>query len=137
VRKVVDWAREDPFAIKATLQHWAESASRQIIRRTIGRINYSSDTLRARRLCGEQARLTARSRQRKTTKAELEQQTFIDKRGERNSLFNLSVSLHKLREVTSAISHAEAALRIFKEIEDPHAEMVRQKVAQWRAGEGD
>jgi tetratricopeptide (TPR) repeat protein len=55
-----------------------------------------------------------------------------DRRGEGNALCNMSLALDKLGERAQAIVHAEAALNIYEAIEDPHAEMVRQRLAQWR-----
>jgi tetratricopeptide (TPR) repeat protein len=55
-----------------------------------------------------------------------------DQRGEGNALWNMAVSLDKLGERATAIAHAEAALKIFAAIEDPHAEMVLRRLAAWR-----
>jgi len=39
--------------------------------------------------------------------------------------------LDTLGERAQAIAHAEAALKIFEQIEDSHAEKVRKKLAEW------
>jgi len=58
-----------------------------------------------------------------------------ERRGEGNALFNMSISLYKLGEREKAIAHAEAALKIYEQIEDPSAEKVRKILAEWRGGE--
>jgi tetratricopeptide (TPR) repeat protein len=55
-----------------------------------------------------------------------------DRRGEGSILWNLATDLNKLGERPQAISHAEAALKIFEAIEDPRAAQVRSKLAEWR-----
>jgi tetratricopeptide (TPR) repeat protein len=56
-----------------------------------------------------------------------------DLRGEGNQLFNMSLSLQNLGQQEKAISLARSALAIFEQIESPHAETVRQKLAEWGA----
>ncbi len=56
-----------------------------------------------------------------------------DRRGEGTALFNLSLSQDKLGQRAQAVANAEAALRIFEAIEDPNAEKVRRRLAEWRA----
>jgi tetratricopeptide (TPR) repeat protein len=53
--------------------------------------------------------------------------------GEAFVLSNMSLSLYQLGERTRALANAEAALRIYEEIESPSAEKVRRKLAEWRA----
>jgi len=45
----------------------------------------------------------------------------------------MSLTLIKLDQRTKAIDLAQSALAIFEEIESPHAEAVRQKLAEWSA----
>jgi tetratricopeptide (TPR) repeat protein len=56
-----------------------------------------------------------------------------DRRSEGLSLFNMSLSLNKLGQRESAIDQAQSALAIFEQIESPHAEAVRKKLAEWGA----
>ena len=56
-----------------------------------------------------------------------------DRRGEGNHLFNMSLSLQALGQQEKAIPLAKSALAIFEQIESPHAETVRQKLAEWGA----
>jgi len=58
---------------------------------------------------------------------------YIDSGREGNALFNMSFVLDELGEREKAIAHAEAALKIFEQIESPYAEKVRQKLAEWRS----
>ena len=55
-----------------------------------------------------------------------------DRRGEGNDLFNSALVYHLLGETVEAIHRAEAALAICEAIEDPHAAMVRDTLAEWR-----
>jgi len=55
-----------------------------------------------------------------------------DRRGEGNALFNMSLSLDKLDKRAQAIECASTALKIYEEIESPHAETVRRKLAEWQ-----
>jgi hypothetical protein len=54
-----------------------------------------------------------------------------DRRGEANALFNISRALDQLGDRTGAVANAQSALKIFAEIEDPSAEKVRKKLAEW------
>jgi hypothetical protein len=55
-----------------------------------------------------------------------------DRRGEGSALSSMSVALDQLGERTQAIQHAEQALTILEQIEDPNAAKVRAKLAEWR-----
>ena len=55
-----------------------------------------------------------------------------DRRGEGNALWNMSLALDQLGERTQAIQHAEQALTILEQIEDPNAAKVRAQLADWR-----
>jgi hypothetical protein len=55
-----------------------------------------------------------------------------DRRGEGNDLWNIALALDKLGEREQTIAHAEAALKIIEQIEDPHAGMVRRQLAEWK-----
>ena len=55
-----------------------------------------------------------------------------DRRGEGNALWNMSLALDQLGERAQAIQHAEQALIIREQIEDPNAAKVRAKLATWR-----
>ena len=55
-----------------------------------------------------------------------------DRRGEGNALWNMSLALDELGKRADAIANAEAALRLFEQIEDPNAEKVRRKLAEWQ-----
>jgi tetratricopeptide (TPR) repeat protein len=59
-----------------------------------------------------------------------------DRRAEGTTLWNSALALEKLGDRVQAIARAEAALRICEAIEDPHAAMVRAKLAEWRKAEG-
>jgi tetratricopeptide (TPR) repeat protein len=56
-----------------------------------------------------------------------------DRQGEGIALSNASAALDQLGERAQAIVHAQAALKIYIEIEDPNAEMVRRQLAEWGA----
>ena len=58
-----------------------------------------------------------------------------DRRGEGNALYNTSLALDKLGDRVQAIGHAEAALKIFEQIEDPWADELRAVLAEWRGEE--
>jgi predicted RNase H-like HicB family nuclease len=45
----------------------------------------------------------------------------------------MSLALDQLGDRAEAIANAQAALEILVEIEDPNAEMVRRKLAEWGA----
>ncbi len=55
-----------------------------------------------------------------------------DRRGEGNALFNSARALAALGDRAEAIARAEAALKIFGEIESPHAAPAREALAEWR-----
>jgi hypothetical protein len=55
-----------------------------------------------------------------------------DRRGEGISLWNKSLALDQLDERTQAIHHAEQALTIFEQIEEPNAVKVRTQLTAWR-----
>ena len=55
-----------------------------------------------------------------------------DRRNEGTVLWNISLMLNKLGERAKAITHAEAALKIRREIEDPRAEKVQKQLEAWR-----
>ena len=54
-----------------------------------------------------------------------------DRRIEAMSLLAMSISYHSLCQKDKAFSLAQSALEIFEQIESPHAETVRQKLAEW------
>lgn len=54
-----------------------------------------------------------------------------DRLGEGSDIFNMSISLQGIGQQEEAVSLARSALEIFEEIESPHAEAVRQKLAEW------
>jgi tetratricopeptide (TPR) repeat protein len=54
------------------------------------------------------------------------------RRGEGNAVWNMSLALYKLGERAQAIQHAEQALTIYEQIEDPRIAKVRAKIAAWR-----
>lgn len=56
-----------------------------------------------------------------------------DRNIEGNALLIRSLSLNDLGERSPAIVDAEAAFKIFDEIQDPKAEKVRQQLAEWRS----
>ena len=65
-----------------------------------------------------------------------EQALFIDReignhRGEAADLWNMSLALNGLGERAQAIQHAEQALTVYDQIESPHAEQVRARLAEW------
>lgn len=55
-----------------------------------------------------------------------------DRRGEAITLWNLALAFNKLDKRTEAITHAEAALKIFETIEYPETNQVRATLAAWR-----
>ena len=57
-----------------------------------------------------------------------------DRRGEGNSLWNMSLTFDLLGERAEAIVHAKAALTIREKIEDPNAEKTRRQLEQWGSG---
>jgi Tfp pilus assembly protein PilF/DNA polymerase III delta prime subunit len=54
-----------------------------------------------------------------------------DRRGEANALGNMSMALDHLNDRARAIAYAEAALKIYEQIEDPYAKKVREQLAEW------
>ena len=56
-----------------------------------------------------------------------------NRRGEGNALWNRALAVDKLGRRQEAISDAKAALEIYEQIEDPNAEKVRRKLADWGA----
>ena len=56
-----------------------------------------------------------------------------DRRGEGNALWNRALALDKLGRRDEAIADAQLALKIREEIEDPNADKVRRKLADWGA----
>lgn len=54
-----------------------------------------------------------------------------DPRGQGNWLFNMALSLDSLRRRPEANARAEEALRIYEQIESPHAAKVRDQLARW------
>ncbi|HSE18742.1 MAG TPA: hypothetical protein VLB46_16920 [Pyrinomonadaceae bacterium] len=55
-----------------------------------------------------------------------------DRRSEGTDLWNMSLALDQLGERREAIRHAEQAITIYEQIEDPYAAKVRAKLATWR-----
>ena len=47
-------------------------------------------------------------------------------------LWNMSLALDQLGEHSQATRHAEQALTIYEQIEDPNAAQVRAQLAEWR-----
>jgi tetratricopeptide (TPR) repeat protein len=58
-----------------------------------------------------------------------------DRRGEGNALWNTALALDKLGDRAQAIACAEAAFKIYEQIEDPGATKVREQLKAWH-GEG-
>jgi tetratricopeptide (TPR) repeat protein len=59
-----------------------------------------------------------------------------DRRSEGYSLWNMALALDQLEDRAQAMIHAESALSIYEQIESPYAEMVRNRLAEWNAGDG-
>lgn len=55
-----------------------------------------------------------------------------DRYGEGIALSNISVALYKLGDSKSALEHAECALKVLEQIKHPTAEVVKERVADWR-----
>jgi len=55
-----------------------------------------------------------------------------DRRGQGTDLWNMSLALDQLGERAQAIQHAEQALIIYEQIENPTAVQVREQLAKWR-----
>jgi hypothetical protein len=47
----------------------------------------------------------------------------------------MALALNRLEDQTQAITKAEAALVIFEQIKSPHTELVRTRLAEWKADE--
>ena len=56
-----------------------------------------------------------------------------DRRGEGTALWNRALALDKLGRRDEAIADAQLSLKIHDETEDPWAEKVRRKLADWGA----
>jgi tetratricopeptide (TPR) repeat protein len=59
-----------------------------------------------------------------------------DRRGEGNALWSMALALGQVEDRAQAMVHAETALAIYEQIESPHAEIVRNRLAKWKAGDG-
>jgi hypothetical protein len=57
---------------------------------------------------------------------------IVDRRGQGNALFNMSLALAQLNRGEDAIRYAEEALKILEQVESPYCEMVRTQLAAWR-----
>ncbi len=57
-----------------------------------------------------------------------------DRRGKGNVLFNSGLALDALGDREAATERVQAALAIYHQIEDPNADRVRAKLAEWEAG---
>jgi len=55
-----------------------------------------------------------------------------DRRGEGADLWNMSLAMNGLGQHQKAIELAEAALKVFEEIEDPRAVKVRSALEEWK-----
>jgi tetratricopeptide (TPR) repeat protein len=55
-----------------------------------------------------------------------------DRRGEGIAFWNMSLALDKLGERDEAIAHAEAAFKIYEQVEEPYAAEVHEQLAKWR-----
>ena len=87
---------------------------------------------RARAAGGLHARRSAELQSRKLQALVIARE-IGDRRGEGNHLGNLGNAYLRLGEVRKAIEHYEQALKLFEDIESPHAEAVRRKIAEMRA----
>ena len=58
-----------------------------------------------------------------------------DRKGEGIELWKMSLALHQLGERAQAIKHAEQALSIFGQIENPDAYKVPAQIAAWLSDE--
>ena len=74
-------------------------------------------------------------RHRKDTFYQIARETG-DRRSEGNALWNMALALGQLEDRAQAMIHAEAALAIYEQIESPHADMVRNRLAEWKASDG-
>jgi hypothetical protein len=59
-----------------------------------------------------------------------------DQRYEAKIRWNMSLALWDVGQWEKAIEHAEAALKIFEQIEDPAAEKVRKQLDEWKKDRG-
>ncbi len=59
-----------------------------------------------------------------------------DQTGEGSALWNMSLVLDKLGDRAKASVNAEAALKIFKQVEHPNTAKVREQLAEWRGVSG-
>lgn len=57
-----------------------------------------------------------------------------DQRGQARALLNQGMIYHYLGQRDEAIDHAEAAQKIFEEVEDANAAHARELLSQWRQG---
>ena len=58
---------------------------------------------------------------------------IADRQGEAHALFNSAAVMHQSGYKSHALIRAEAALRIYEAVEDPHATAkVRAKLTEWR-----
>jgi hypothetical protein len=55
-----------------------------------------------------------------------------DRRGEGNALWGMAICCEGDGDLNQAIAQAEAALRIFVEIESPSAQTMRDLLAKWK-----
>jgi tetratricopeptide (TPR) repeat protein len=60
-----------------------------------------------------------------------------DRSDEAAALWNKALVLDQLENRAEAMVHAEAALCIYEQIKSPHAEIVRNSFAEWKAGDGE
>jgi tetratricopeptide (TPR) repeat protein len=56
-----------------------------------------------------------------------------DQGGEGTTHWNMSLAFEQLGELGQAIVHAEAALKICEQIEDPNAAKVRRLLESWKS----
>jgi hypothetical protein len=60
-----------------------------------------------------------------------------DRSDEAAALWSKALVLDQLENRAEAMVHAEAALCIYEQIKSPHAEIVRNSFAEWKAGDGE
>ncbi len=58
-----------------------------------------------------------------------------DRLAEGHALWNVSLVLNELGQLAQAIDRAQSALSVYEQIENPQAEKVRQKLAEWKRSE--
>ncbi len=56
-----------------------------------------------------------------------------DIQAQANALFNLSLALDQTGDRKQAISQAEIALELFEIAEHPYAQVVKERLIEWRA----